>query len=199
LTCARHEANPTPGAGRGQRSTAYADAVERARKDGMRVLGYVATGYGARPAAEVEADIDRYARWYGTDGIFLDETPHKPELIGRYRALADRARASGQELVVINPGMVPSPGYFGLADIVVTFEGAAADYSRAIATAPAWLDQVAPSRIAHLVYGATRQDAVAAVGADAHAGYLYVTSDSLPNPWHTVPDYLDEEEDQLAR
>jgi UDP-glucose 4-epimerase len=68
-----------------------------------------------------------------------------------------------------------------------------------LSTGRLWLDQVAPSRIAHLVYGATREDAVAAVGADAHAGYLYVTSGSLPNPWQTVPDYLDEEEDQLAR
>ncbi|HWT22541.1 MAG TPA: spherulation-specific family 4 protein, partial [Solirubrobacteraceae bacterium] len=190
--------NPDSGPG-GHRSAAYAQAVERARGAGMRVLGYVATGYGTRPRADVEADIDRYARWYGTDGIFLDETPHAGGLVGRYRALAARAREAGQRLVVVNPGMVPARGYFGFADIVVTFEGAAADYRRALASSPSWLDGIAPARIAHLVYGASREDALAAVGANAHAGYLYATSGSLPNPWKTVPDYLDEEEALLER
>jgi hypothetical protein len=31
---------------------------------GARVLGDVHTTYGARPAAEVMADIDRYTSWY---------------------------------------------------------------------------------------------------------------------------------------
>ena len=37
------------------------------------MLGYVATTFGARPAADVEADAARYRDWYGVDGIFLDE------------------------------------------------------------------------------------------------------------------------------
>jgi hypothetical protein len=81
----------------------------------------------------------------------------------------------------------------------VTFEGAATDYRQATATAPAWLAEIAPSRIAHLVYDATREDALAAVGANTQAGYLYATSGSLPNPWQTVPDYLDEQEERLER
>jgi hypothetical protein len=190
--------NPASGPGT-HRSAAYADAVASAREAGMRVLGYVATGYGTRPRAEVEADLDRYARWYDTDGVFLDETPHKRRALGRYRDLAARARAAGQRLVVINPGMVPARGYFDVADIVVTFEGAAIDYRQATATAPAWLGEIAPSRIAHLVYDATREDALAAVGANTQAGYLYATSGSLPNPWQTVPEYLDEQEELLER
>ena len=31
-------------------------------------------------------------------------------------------------LIAFNPGTTPAPGYFGLADIVVTFEGSFADY-----------------------------------------------------------------------
>jgi hypothetical protein len=189
-----------PASGPGQHpSTAYAEAIVRARRAGMRVLGYVPTGYGTRPRADVEADVERYASWYGTDGVFLDETPHKREFLPRYRAIAGRARAAGQALVVINPGMVPTSGYFGLADIVVTFEGAASEYPRALAATPDWVREIAPRRIAHLVYGATREDALAAVGANGHAGFLYVTSGSLPNPWMTVPDYLDAEEELLAR
>jgi hypothetical protein len=190
--------NPASGPGR-HRSAAYADAVERAREAGMRVLGYVATGYGARPRAEVEADIDRYASWYRTDGVFLDETPHRARLVPRYRDLIARARAGGHRVVAINPGMVPARAYFDLADIVITFEGAPAEYPRALAAAPAWLEDIAPERIAHLVYGATREDAMAVVGANARAGYVYATSGALPNPWKTVPDYFDAEEDMLER
>ena len=40
---------------------------------GVRVLGYVHTSYGKRPIAEVQAEIDRYDKWYKPDGIFFDE------------------------------------------------------------------------------------------------------------------------------
>jgi len=189
--------NPDSGPG-ARRDGAYVQAVRRAQEAGLRVLGYVATGYGARPAAAVAAEIDRYARWYGVDGIFLDETAHSEELVEHYRGLAALAREEAGRLVVLNPGVVPSIGYFGFADVVVTYEGPAAEYAGALARTPAWLDTVPPGRIAHLIYGASREQAVAAVGAASRAGYVYLTSGTLPNPWQTVPDYLEEEEALLA-
>jgi hypothetical protein len=189
--------NPDSGPG-DRRDAAYAKAVERARRAGMRVLGYVATGYGARPAADVGADVDRYAAWYGVDGIFLDESAHTADLVGHYRELAARARGGAGRLVVLNPGVVPVPGYLDVADVVVTFEGHVAQYDAALASAPAWLEQLPAKRVAHLVYGASRAEAMAAVGAGGHAGYFYVTSGTLPNPWQTVPEYLAAQEARLA-
>ena len=49
-----------------------------------------------------------------------------------------------------------------------------------------------PRRIAHLIYGASREQALAAL-ATRPAGYVYVTSGTLPNPWGTLPAYLAEE------
>jgi hypothetical protein len=189
--------NPASGPG-SRRDPAYAAAIAAARENGVRVLGYVATGYGDRPAADVAADVDRYGGWYGVDGIFLDETAHTPALVDHYRELAAHARGEAARLVVVNPGMVPARGYFDLADIVVTFEGTPGDYAAALARAPDWLAALPADRIAHLLYAATREQAMTAVGAGAHAGYVYVTSGTLPNPWLTVPDYLDEEESLLA-
>ena len=189
--------NPDSGPGP-RRDAAYAEAVRRAQDAGLRVLGYVATGYGARTVADVGADVDRYAGWYGVDGIFLDETAHSEDLVGHYRRLAARARRDAGGLVVLNPGVVPAPGYFAFADVVVTFEGPAAEYAAAVARTPAWVETYPPGRIAHLVYDASREQAVAAVGAGARAGYVYITSGTLPNPWQTVPDYLEEEEALLA-
>ena len=64
--------NPHNGPG-AEQDDRYRSAVRTAQRVGARVLGYVHTDYGARPAGEVAADIDRYAQWYGVDGIFLDE------------------------------------------------------------------------------------------------------------------------------
>jgi hypothetical protein len=186
--------NPASGPGTA-RDDAYVAAVRDARSAGSRVLGYVATGYGARPRDQVEADVERYEDWYETDGIFLDEAAAAPSMLGIYRALAARVRAGGEQLVVLNPGAVPDRGYFDVADVVVTFEGPYARFGEAIERLPAW---VPAERSAVLVHGATR-DQAASVVADAHAfGYVYVTSGTLPHPWGAPPAHLREENGPLG-
>jgi hypothetical protein len=86
---------------------------------------------------------------------------------------------------VINPGMVPDPSYMGTADVIVTYEGPAGGH----VPAPGWLPA---ERSARLVYGAPEEHALEL--ARAHeAGYLYVTSQTLPDPWSALPGYLDDE------
>lgn len=188
--------NPGNGPGTHPRS-AYRDAVRAVRRVGARVLGYVATNYGTRPAERVLADVDRYMNWYRVDGIFFDETSHSAAQLPYYAALARRARSSPGDLVVLNPGVPPAPSYFDIADIVVTFEGRYSAYVDALARMPDWLRQQRPEQVAHLVYGASRDQAIAAAHEVRGAGYLYVTSGSLPDPWRSVPSYLQEEEEAL--
>ena len=76
----------------------------------------------------------------------------------------------------------------------MTFEGPSSDYSAALEEMPDWVRQMPRRRIAHLVYGASADEATRAVEAGTGAGYLYVTSGSLPNPWGALPRYLDDEE-----
>jgi Spherulation-specific family 4 len=190
--------NPASGPG-AERDDAYVQAVRGARGAGARVLGYVPTAYGARPRAEVEADIDRYAEWYETDGVFLDEAAAAPSQLGHYRALAAHARAAGDRLVVLNPGTVPERGYFDFADVIVTFEGPYERYSHAMERAPGWVRELPRERSAVLVYQATADQAAAVVGDTRHAGYVYATSGTLPHPWGTLPAYLREENGPLGR
>ena len=43
------------------------------------MIGYVATSYGARPAAEVQADVARWRNLYpGVSGMFFDVMVNKP-------------------------------------------------------------------------------------------------------------------------
>jgi hypothetical protein len=188
--------NPASGPGpRARRS--YADAVRALQAVGVRVLGYVPTGYGARPIADVLDDVRRYLSWYGVDGIFFDEASADAALLPYYRVLSWQARGPGGRLVVLNPGAPPAAGYFDIADVVVTYEGDHEAYAGAMAAMPGWLRRERPDRVAHLVYGATRAEALQAVSGSA-AGYLYVTSGAMPNPWRSLPSYLHDEEEALA-
>jgi hypothetical protein len=189
--------NPSNGPGT-EEQAAYRRAVGALQRSGTRVLGYVHTSYGARPEADVKADIDRYRTWYGVDGMFLDEAARTADQLDYYRAIHDDVRAAGETVLALNPGVVPARGYFDIADIVVTFEGAATDYAAAVRRTPDWVRALPAGRVAHLVHGATREQARQAVAAAPDAGYVYATSGAMPDPWSTLPAYLDEEEAQLA-
>ena len=179
--------NPASGPG-AEADPGYRRAIAAAQEAGARVLGYVPTTWGARPAAEVEAEIDRYRAWYAVDGVFFDEAASDEARLAHYHALAHHARAAGADIVVLNPGVVPALGYFDIADVVVTFEGPLGAYRDHQPPAG-----IAPERSAHLVYGASREQALGALAAAPSARYVYLTSGTLPHPWGTVPDYLAEE------
>jgi Spherulation-specific family 4 len=189
--------NPSSGPG-AQADPAFRDAVKTARRSGSRVLGYVPTGYGTRPAADVEQDIDRYRSWYAVDGIFLDESAANRTSLGFYRELSRHVRSVRGQLVVMNPGMVPVRDFFALADVIVTFEGPVSAYAAALRDTPAWVQELPRGRIAHLIYGASREQALEAVGRRAHARYVYATAGSPPHPW-SLPEYLEDEEALLGR
>ncbi len=169
--------NPASGPGAAP-DVDYRRAIAAARSGGARVLGYVPTGWAGRPSGAVEADIARYREWYGVDGVFLDEAAASESALPYYRTLRDRA-----EFVVLNPGVVPAPGYFDIADVVVTFEGPFAAY-RMRAPDPF------PERSAHLVYGASAEQALVALERERPVRYAYFTSGALPHPWGSLPDYL---------
>jgi spherulation-specific family 4 protein len=189
--------NPSSGPG-AEAAPAYRAAVRTAQRAGARVLGYVHTAYGARPAADVMADIGRYTSWYGVDGVFLDEAASDVARVGYYAALGRHVRAGGAgRVVVLNPGVVPAREYFELGDVIVTFEGPYAAYGAAMDATPDWVRDQPPGRVAHLVYDASREQAMAAVSHPQQAGYVYATSGSMPDPWRTVPSYLHEEEHAL--
>ena len=185
--------NPDSGPGVGE-GRAYGEAVRTLQAAGIRVLGYVPTGYGSRPLAAVLADVRRYLAWYRVDGIFFDEASSDGALLPYYRAASRQARGDAGRVVVLNPGVPPAAGYFDIADVVVTFEGPYASYAGAMAAMPEWLRGMRPDRVAHLIYGATRAEALDAV-ADAAAGYVYVTSGAMPNPWRSLPTYLGDQEE----
>jgi hypothetical protein len=105
----------------------YRQAITRVRANGGRVVGYVHTTYTRRPAADVIADIDRWAAFYPLDGIFVDEMTNDGTAasLGYYGGLFQHVQARQPGWMVVgNPGTATRESYLTTptADVLVTFE-----------------------------------------------------------------------------
>jgi hypothetical protein len=177
--------NPDSGPGRAV-DPGYGEPVAAVQAAGGRVIGYVDTGYGRRPASDVIRDLAAYRSWYGLRGTFLDQVPSSREHVAHYRRIAAAARRIGMDLVVLNPGVTPAPEYAEFADVVVTFEGPWVAYrEHAVAD---WTRRHPAERFCHLVHS-TPPAQVAAVCEGArgrHAGAVYATELTGANPWESL-------------
>lgn len=74
--------NPDSGPG-AERLQDFATVVQQSQAAGIKVLGYIASGYGTRAIADLVSEINLYSGWYGVDGIFVDEM----NAVGEYQVL----------------------------------------------------------------------------------------------------------------
>ena len=185
-------ANPNSGPGIANNQD-YALTIAQSKVNGLRVIGYVSTGYASRPLSAVQDEIEKYYSWYGVDGIFLDEVATDIGHVAYYKTLAGNIRAHATGLVVLNPGTMPDEQYIALADTTVVFEGTARSYSSFVA--PAWVWNYPSSKFAHLIYQVSSASLknVMNRSRNTNAGFFYATNDTSPNPWDTLPGYWNTE------
>lgn len=164
----------------------YVDPIAAVRAAGSDVVGYVDTGYGRRPGSAVLRELAAYRAWYGLRGGFLDQVPTGREHLAHYRRIITAARRIGIDLIALNPGVTPDPGFADLADMVITFEGPWVAYRDHV---PAdWTRRYPPERFGHLVHS-TPPGQLAAVLDEArerHAGAVYATELTGANPWGSL-------------
>jgi hypothetical protein len=192
----------------------WTDVIQRAHASGIRVLGYVATGYlgstGIRtrlgstaPAdwmAQIQQDIDGWYKFYGghIDGIFFDEGHNacgpgarSEEWVDLYRHANWYAKVNhpGAQ-TVINPGTTVPQCYENAADVLLTFENSYAAYVGNY-SALNWTPSN-PYKIWHIIYGASLDQLADALSMSRSrgAGYVYVTDDVLDNPYDSIPESL---------
>ncbi|WP_067500404.1 spherulation-specific family 4 protein [Actinoplanes sp. TFC3] len=199
-------ANPNNGPGTAF-DQGYANVIRAAANSGVRVIGYVDTGYfgttgrttrtgqttTAAWTTQSEADIDSwYAMYgsYGLAGIFFDDGLPDCAHVSLYEAVNTYAKQHHPGAYTVdNPGTAADSCYASAADTIVMFEGTYATYTGW--TAPAWeLNSTNPDKFWHLVYATPNQSDMAnamALSKQRNAGYIYVTPDDLPNPWDTLP------------
>jgi hypothetical protein len=168
--------------------------VKQAQAAGTKVLGYVSTDYGQRPAAEVETDVQHYRSWYGVTDTFLDLAASGAGQFGYYQALTRDIRAADPGATVwLNTGDYPDQRYMSVADVVMVFEGPYASYRDL--QVPSWAFHYPAARFAHTIYATPASDLASAVALSGsrNAGYLYVTDRSGANPYNGLPGYWSRE------
>lgn len=202
--------NPDSGPGSGPSSQQYNDykaQVSTSQSKGILILGYVHTDYGKRAIADVKAEVNKYFKWYGVDGIFFDEASTDASTVGPYyEPLFSHVKAKeAKSLVVLNPGRQTDEAFMKVCDIVVNFEGPyerTEDLPEANSyndyDALAWTRDYERSKFCHFVYNATQKQMTKAIvlSKERRAGWVFVTDDlwstyqngkPVLNPWDELP------------
>lgn len=196
--------NPNNGPDSGGPNSDYEIGLAELRAAEVTLLGYVASDYGYREIAEVEADIDIYDTLYDVDGIFIDEAASgytDPTSVSYYQELYDYIKAkSNLDIVVINPGTHTHQDFFTTpaTDTSVIFESNTGwtDY-----TPDSYVADYSADHFSMLFYDVadveTMQQAVD-YAVTRNVSYVYITDDGGDNPWDSLPSYWQDELDYIA-
>jgi len=185
--------NPASGPGSAYNQS-YGTVVRTAQRRGITVLGYVDTNYGARGLSAVESDVDHYYSWYHVNGVFFDRASTDCALamapMSYYATLNAYVKAKGGAArTILNPGKQTNECFLADADILLTFEGSDMQYINSY-SAPSWVANYSPSHFWHVIYGAASGSAMThavRLSKQRGAGFVYVTPDTLPSPYDTLP------------
>lgn len=192
--------NPDSGPGIARKPD-YTALVSKLVANGIRCLGYIATGYAREIDMEpqgkqiwrVNEERERYARFYPEiggqlGGYFYDESASEPERVFYYRQLV-RGGFGGVEAMVLNQGTFPDHAYTRMPIINTSYE---TSFERYIAKAPpSW--SLMQSNWYHIVYSvetSAQMRQVVALAKARSAGYVWCCQD--PAEYDLVPDYLEE-------
>jgi hypothetical protein len=186
--------NPDSGPGASQDS-AYVQALANLHQAGGTVTAYVHTSYGTRPLADVESDVDLYLSFYAVDGFFVDEMTNDQDTnhLDYYAALYQYIKAKGANYSVTgNPGSNTQENYLTkpTTDSLMIFEDNGTNYA---GFAPSnWVAKHPSREFVHLPYAVTTATAMSnyvGLAVSRNAGWIYITDDTLPNPYDTLPSY----------
>ena len=179
-----------------------AAAIQSTRAQGIKVLGYTYTEYGARDPQLVTQAIDGLYNNYLVDGVFFDQAPvnctdantYASTQFLYYQALTNyvRQKQIGTGITVLNPGTyVPTDCWMSITNILVNWEneGGFSLYQTEYVDYP-WVHQYSPDRFWHIVLGVTQSQMQTALNLveSRNAGWVYL-SDSSDNAYNQIPVY----------
>ena len=175
----------SPGSGPGGSQDAnYVQGIKELQAAGIKVLGYVDTGYGSDSISSVEAKVDLWEAWYAPNGIFFDRMNNVPGYEGYYSSLGSYVHSLGMGTTMGNPGTSVPDSYVGTLDILNVFESG---YLPALSfiTYPGY----APTSFATMSYGVGLDSAFIS-GAQGLVSWVYLTDGTLPDPYSSLPSYF---------
>jgi spherulation-specific family 4 protein len=176
-----------PSSGPGSKDSNYYDGIKKLQNAGITVLGYVYTSYSSRSSSAVKADIDKYKSYYPSiNGIFFDEMANWAGKESYYKSLTDYAKSKGYVLTVGNPGADTISSYVGTVDNIVIYEN---DGTPSLSYLKGWHLNYDKKNFSMLPYKVGSLDKTYITSSTAYVGYMFITSDDLPNPWDSLPSY----------
>ena len=189
----------------------WTTALGDAHAAGVKVLGYVDTGYFGTADGrltrlggagigdwldQAESDVNQWYKLYGSDigGIFFDDALNTcgtgNEYANLYAELSQYVKATHPgAFTVINPGIDVPSCYANSADVILRFEGSYSSYQSF--TPSSWESGYDPRKFMDIVYStpsASLSTAVSLSKTDG-AGYVFFTDAGLPNPYDVLPSY----------
>jgi hypothetical protein len=144
--------------------------------------------WGKRGLAQVAADIGKYREWYGIEGVLIDEFSTDPATASYYLAVRRYAQSLGMNYVMGNPGTdVPAQFVGALADNFTIYENAGLPDSDRFGGWYAQHDRANWSCCVHSAHFDERR----VRDMSRRLGFLYVTDDTLPNPYDRLSSYFE--------
>ena len=192
--------NPGNGPGTSLNSD-YVSSVNELRAAGGKVIGYAYTCYGinqctsevppVRKTSDVLADAQKYASWYGVDGIFLDEMATQPGPLPFYQTINSALHAAHPSWKIVgNPGVAPTPGYSALASTLMSFEGSYSEFING-SFLSGLTHAATTGAIVHTVMTTAQMEQVMGLAKQYGLGAIYVTDGTMTsgNPYLHLPSY----------
>ena len=185
--------NPSAGP-LGCQQPSFQDALNLVTNRGVRVLGYVPTGFGFRDIGLVHQDITNYQACPQVGGIFLDEISREASQVNNIRNLCSYVRGAPRlKQTFLNVGTSIDNSILEdiYCDTVVSFEK---DISQWVFSYdPAAVTFPNPNYFATLIHTTATENIYQAVdlARSRGFGYIYMSGDPMPNPWSKLPVYWD--------
>ncbi|MGH9919253.1 MAG: spherulation-specific family 4 protein [Nitrososphaerales archaeon] len=174
--------NPDNGPGSSQDPT-YLAGVQSLQAAGVKVIGYVATGYATSSysaVSSVESLANDYKVWYNVNGIFFDEMSNVATYESYYSTLNSYVKSDGMTYTMGNPGTSVPDGYIGILNTLVIDENQGYPSLSSI-TYPGY----PASDFSVIAYGVS-YDAAFVTSAASLVGYMYIDNLSGGNPYSTL-------------
>lgn len=168
----------------------YLTRIQDLKSSGIDVLGYTYTDYGRRSIISVQDDIDAWKR-YDVDGISLDEMSNIAGDESYYHNLSSYAKSKGLTFTVGNPGTHTLESYIGIVDTMTIYEGQGVPALELLKNRT-FGGKYDNRNFNFVAYGVQTLDQEYIDNAIKYVGYFYLTNDNLPNPWNSLPPYIDE-------
>jgi hypothetical protein len=179
--------NPNSGPGSSSDPT-YQAGISALAAGGIVVLGYVATTNAQKPLATVEAEVDAYGAFYtGLKGIMFDQMSNVPGDEAYYQTLNTYAKGKGYTVTVGDPGTDVPDSFIGLLDTIIVYDDAGLPN---LAALPPYYANHPKNSFAIVPYAVPALDSAFVASARQHVGFIYLTNDTLPDPWDTLSPYF---------